>query len=134
MTQPTDTHANPATGTARVNTGDTGPTQSVPRKKDELMDPPSIATNQCAKPDQMPTGATKGCGARSKKPSQYIQWICTGEGTATGVAGDTTLPPGVPEAMTAKITHADCGGEDYAMAACIEAGVEPKNEAEAHQP
>jgi len=79
----------------------------------------------------MPTGATEGHGVRSKKPSQYVQWICTGEGTATGVAGNTTLPPGMPEAMMAEITDANCRGDDYAMANCIEAGVEPKNKAEA---
>ena len=50
-TQPTDTHASPAAGTAGVNTGNTGPTQSVPRQMDEPTDPPSIATNQRAKPD-----------------------------------------------------------------------------------
>ena len=50
---------------------------------------------------------------------------------ATGVTGDTMLPPGVPKSMAAKITDANCRGDDYAMAACIEAGVEPKNEAEA---
>ena len=41
------------------------------------------------------------------------------------------LPLGVPEAMTAEITDADHGGDDYTMAACIEAGVKPKNKAEA---
>jgi len=130
-TQPTDTHVNLATGTAGANTGDTGPTQSPPRQMDELTDPPSVATDQCTKSNQVPTGATEGRSTRSKKPSQYIQWICTGEGTATGVMGDTTLPPGMPAAMTAEITDADLRGDDYAMAICIKARVEPKNEAEA---
>ena len=69
---------------------------------------------------------------RSKKPSQYVQQIHTSEGTATGVAGNTMLPPGMPEAMMAEITDANCRGDNYAMATCIEAGVEPKNKAEAH--
>src|SRR5882724_1513810 len=116
-------HTSPAVGATGVNTANTRPIQLMPKETDELTDPPSIATNQCTKPDQMPTGATEGRGVRSKKPSQYIQQIHTGEGTATGVAGDTMLPLGVPKAMMAEITHADCRGDDYAMAACIEARV-----------
>jgi len=37
----------------------------------------------------------------------------------------------MPVAMTAKITDANLQGDDYAMAVCIKAGVEPKNGAEA---
>jgi len=49
------------------------------------------------------TGETQARGTRVKCPSQYIQHICIGEGTATG--DNSRLPLGVQTVSITKITE-----------------------------
>jgi len=76
--------------------------------------------------------APDGRGARTKKPSRYVQCVLAGEGMATSCATAGELPKGVPRASVVKVCEDDGDTTHFALAAIISAGVEPKNEAEVH--
>ena len=79
-----------------------------------------------------PAQAPDGRGARIKRPSCYVQHVLAGEGTPSGCPTGDKLPPGVPRASTVEVCEVKDDTAHFTSIASTPAGVEPKNEAEAH--
>ena len=92
---------------------------------------PCVATLPMADPQSLAheTPMVEGTGARVKWPSQYIQHICAGEGTATG--DDRALPCGVQSATITETPERGDTPSNHALVTSIPTGTEPHNEWEA---
>jgi len=104
----------------------------APTEPESGLDAPSTRSSPASQPDVPVSNTTiaEGRGARVKQPSQYVQHICTGEGTATG--DDSKLPCSMQNASIAEVPEITEMASDYAMLASILAGTEPHNECKAH--
>ena len=91
-------------------------------------DDPTSAPVATAKTESLTcnTDTTLGRGAWLKCPSQYIQCIHAGEGTAMGVGAP--LLHGVQGVSIAEVAEHDNMVNDYALEATIPTGTEPHNE------